>query len=248
MANLSSDEMILVDELRSRVSSQTGKEEYYNTGHFLVRWIRAREGDVEKAEKMLLESLEWRELHQIHLSINNEIPKDVYESLPYSLSRKDNLGRLVFEFPYGRWDLKRIVNTYGEDMFFHYTNKILEQIIKAIREVSEDPKSSSGVTMNKTQAVFIADCEGYSYSQLWCVKGLQSMFNIVSKYEAHYPEITAAIIGINAPPVFMMFFALIKPFFAGNTLKKIRIFGPNKAEWGPIIQDLGLAGESVFEQ
>ncbi|CAG7833049.1 unnamed protein product, partial [Allacma fusca] len=53
----------------------------------------------------------------------------------------------------------------------------------------------------------------------------------VKRFEANYPEILKASIGINAPRIFALMFGLIKPLLTPRTLEKVQIWGSNSNKW-----------------
>jgi hypothetical protein len=157
---------------------------------------------------------------------------------PYHILGRDKAGRTVIEVPFGKWNVRGIVSTLGETEFFHYTNQYFERIMANIQSSQElDPNDDEKV-MIRSQAVFLFDLEGYSYSQLASVKSLQSTLDCVTKYERYYPEILAFAILINAPKIFSLLYAMVKPLLPPNTVTKIKIFGSDKESWTPVIKNL----------
>jgi hypothetical protein len=102
---------------------------------------------------------------------------------PYHILGRDKQGRTLIELLYGKWDVRSIVSNLGEAQFFLYTNQILESIMANIQSSQELDPSDDEKVMIRSQAVFLFDLEGYSYSQLASVNGLQCTLKTVSKYE-----------------------------------------------------------------
>lgn len=139
----------------------------------------------------------------------------------------------VVEVDFGKWDIRKIVSTLGETEFFNYTNKFFEEIMLEIAKCRMGEKS-----MAKTQITVFIDFSGYSYSQLLNVRGVQSTINMAGKYEAHYPEILAVGVIINAPTVFSMFYSLVKPLLPVETVAKLQIYGSDRSTWEPVVDAL----------
>lgn len=52
-----------------------------------------------------------------------------------------------------------------------------------------------------------------------------------ARFEANYPERLKTAFLINAPKVFSILFALIKPLLTARTLSKVQIYASNAAKW-----------------
>lgn len=52
----------------------------------------------------------------------------------------------------------------------------------------------------------------------------------------HYPELLRYAIIVNAPKIFSVLFAMLKPFIPKATLEKIDIYGPEPEKWKAVLQ------------
>jgi hypothetical protein len=73
----------------------------------------------------------------------------------------------------------------GPEKFTRYSRQYLETVGKKVKEVYEDSSSNKPKGIRYTM---IADYEGFGLRQLANMKSVNTILQIVSTYEAQYPE------------------------------------------------------------
>lgn len=127
----------------------------------LIRWLRARNLEVDKALDMLKISLEWRRENKVDgILEREEVPKEVQRMTPFANLGVDKNGYPIILLPMGRHDGRTLLEKYGADTCFKFNTINCEKVRNMLRKASEE----QGRTV--TQIVEIIDLEGYNYRQL----------------------------------------------------------------------------------
>lgn len=192
----------------------------------LIRWLRARNLDVDKALHMLKLSLEWRKENNVDgILEREEIPKDVQAKTPFANLGVDANGYPIILVPVGRQDTRGFLEKYGTDTCLRYQIISLEKIMKHLRDVSEQQGRPV------TQFVQILDFKGYSFSQFTNKLCRDYLIRMQKFLNPNYPNLLHCAMIINAPKLFYIIFNLIKPLIPKETLEKVEIFGADPEKW-----------------
>jgi len=196
---------------------------------YLLRWIRARDGDLERAEEFFRTSLQWRKDNDIDAIIGKEIPQIFSDKFPRQTECHDKAGRPVITVPFGTWDVPFSVATYENiDQFKLYTLQGCELLMDEIHKADKARKEGAP---RITQCVLLIDMAGFSFMNLLNVYAVQNGLALLQSYEANYPETLYACYLINSSSMINMLLNLVKPVLAVNTYEKIRVFNTNVEEW-----------------
>ncbi|XP_035711551.1 SEC14-like protein 2 isoform X2 [Folsomia candida] len=222
----SDQEKQLITKFRSRVFDilKPGED---RSDQFLLRWIRAQDGNIEKAELMIRKSFDWRREYGFDDILYQAIDPVLMHLCPYSMLGLDTLGHPVVSFSIGRWDLARIVNEGREVEFVTHYTQLFEKAMERIRDSNKGRKPWE---FQNTQFTAIADWAGYSYQQLVNFK-VQLMLKLASSFDSHYPETLYKAFYINCPAIFPRLFAMLKPVMRDKTVARIKVYGTNRQEW-----------------
>ncbi|ODN04848.1 CRAL-TRIO domain-containing protein T23G5.2 [Orchesella cincta] len=185
MAALTIEETKVLTEFRKRVSDVIKTKEQ-NEDTYLIRWLRARDLDLNKAEDMLRKSMVWREENNVDKAQLGELDSYFIDEYPFKMLGHDKIGNPIGLCPIGKWDLRKIASKGKTEEFKLYINSIFETFMQHIRERNQNRDSEK---LPITQITILADWGGYSYMQLVNIKAVQQILNIAAVYEAHYPEI-----------------------------------------------------------
>lgn len=206
--------------------------EEQNTDAQLIRWLRARNLDEEKAVQMLKLSLDWRKEYKVDGIMEREtVPKEVQRMTPYANLGVDKDGYPILLLPLGRHDGRTLLESHGADTCFRYNIINCEKVMEMLRKVSKE----QGRTV--TQIVEIIDLEGYNYRQLTSRLCREFMIKMQTSLDANYPELLRYALVINAPKIFHIIFNVLKPFIPKQTLEKVDIYGPEPEKWKKVIAE-----------
>ncbi|EFJ15172.1 hypothetical protein SELMODRAFT_271658 [Selaginella moellendorffii] len=182
----------------------------------LERFLRAREGNVVKANKMLVDSLNWRVSNDIDDILSKPIePKELYDAIRESqlvgMSGFDKQGRPVFAIGVGH-------SGYDRAPLDKYVQSHIQ--INEYRDRVVLPAASRQLGRYVGSCLKILDMTGLKLSALNRIKILTVISTID---DLNYPEKTDAYYIVNAPYVFTACWKAVKPLLQERTKKKIKV-------------------------
>ncbi|XP_022819667.1 SEC14-like protein 2 [Spodoptera litura] len=194
--------------------------------HFLLRWLRARQWDPEAAEKMLRDSLKWREKWGIDTTLQTwEAPEVLTKHFPSGSTGFDKEGSPVIIVPFVGLDVWGLLHSVTKTDVIRMVLRHLENYLASARKQAAE----HGPAALKVTVIF--DLEGFNIKQYAWKPAAEMVFSLLQLYEANYPEILKICYIINAPKVFSLAFAVIKKFMHEYTISKIKIYGSDAKKW-----------------
>lgn len=208
-SNLDKNQLSQLEEMRSLVFSNplTQREKQFCDDACLLRYLRARDWNVKKSYKMLMDTLEWRRTYRPDEICAEELR---FEASTGKMFRRgfDYLGRPILYL------------TPARENSTNYENNL-----KLLVYTMEQAIASMAVGVE--QMVWMIDFEGYSAKHAVPLSVAKEVLNILSN---HYPERLGLAFVISAPLLFSIFFTTIKPFIHPITRKKIHFVGKTEGE------------------
>ncbi|CAG5123336.1 unnamed protein product, partial [Candidula unifasciata] len=185
----------------------------------ILRFLRAREFNVEKAREMLVHSLAWRKLHNIDRILDGYKPPDVLEKYyPGGWHYCDKEGRPLYIIKLGQMDVKGLMRSVGEEAILRHVLAVNEEGLKRAEEATQ----KRGYPVSACTC--IVDLEGLSMRHLWR-PGIRALLRIIETVEVNYPETMGRLLIVRAPRVFPILWTLVSPFIDENTRNKFMIYG-----------------------
>ncbi|XP_059157139.1 SEC14-like protein 1 [Physella acuta] len=185
----------------------------------ILRFLRAREFNVEKAREMLVHSLAWRKLHNIDKILDGYKPPEVLETYyPGGWHYCDREGRPLYIIKLGQMDVKGLMRSVGEEAILRHVLAVNEEGLRR----AEDATQRRGYPVSACTC--IVDLEGLSMRHLWR-PGIRALLRIIETVEANYPETMGRLLIVRAPRVFPVLWTLVSPFIDENTRNKFMIYG-----------------------
>ncbi|KAH7315500.1 hypothetical protein KP509_21G052000 [Ceratopteris richardii] len=206
MEILQSDETEKVEKLRSRLNEAAPQAEDVDL-RTLRRFLRARDQNVEKALKFLLQHLKWlQDFKPLGFIKESEIRNELNKEKIF-LQGVDKKGRPVglilasrhFSADRNLEEFKRFV-VYGFD--------------KAIASLSDDQE----------KFVLIADLEGYGLKNM-DIRGYLAILDILQN---HYPERLGKLYMLHVPKIFERAWKVVYRFIDPNVREKILFVNDNQ--------------------
>jgi len=191
-----------------------------------MRWLRARNLDVDKAEEMLQASMEWREKEDIKGLATWASPDIVKNDFLYKFTGEDAEGRPVLVVPFGRWEVRKLIEMGHKEVCFKHMYRLLEDMMFEINKRSDK---------KVTQFVVILDSAELTFRKIAHLETVQSVVQFFREFEANYPETLFACHIINAPWVFPYIFNIVKPLLSMRTLSKVQIYDSG-AKWKDVLK------------
>ncbi|XP_031722960.1 SEC14-like protein 1 isoform X2 [Anarrhichthys ocellatus] len=215
----------------------------------ILRFLRARDFNMDKAREILCQSLTWRKQHQVDYLLETWVsPQVLQDYYTGGWHHHDRDGRPLYMLRLGQMDTKGLVRALGEESLLRHVLSINEE---GLRRCEENTKVFGRPISCWTCLV---DLEGLNMRHLWR-PGVKALLRIIEVVEANYPETLGRLLILRAPRVFPVLWTLVSPFIDENTRKKFLIYAGNDYQ-GPgglldyidkeIIPDF-LAGECMCE-
>uniref|UniRef100_A0A672I7U1 SEC14-like protein 1 n=1 Tax=Salarias fasciatus TaxID=181472 RepID=A0A672I7U1_SALFA len=215
----------------------------------ILRFLRARDFNMDRAREILCQSLTWRKQHQVDYLLETwtspQVLQDFYTG---GWHHHDRDGRPLYILRLGQMDTKGLVRALGEESLLRHVLSINEE---GLRRCEENTKVFGRPISCWTCLV---DLEGLNMRHLWR-PGVKALLRIIEVVEANYPETLGRLLILRAPRVFPVLWTLVSPFIDENTRKKFLIYAGNDYQ-GPgglldyidkeIIPDF-LGGECMCE-
>ncbi|KFM60422.1 SEC14-like protein 2, partial [Stegodyphus mimosarum] len=213
------EEKEAIEELRRRLEGEMSQEMFEDDNMF-IRFLRARNFNMNAAETMLRNHIAWRKANNIDTILTDYTLKEVVEKyLTLNRIGFDKEGSPVLYSHFGNLDTKGMLKSIKKSDAMKSIVRRLETDILAMKEES----AKRGKTVDKW--IYIFNFENFSFSTATHKQTLDALSSLVTMYEANYPERLKAGYLINVQFYFTLAFSVIKPFLSGPTIKKINIFG-----------------------
>lgn len=186
------------------------------TSETLVRFLKARDGNVSKAHKMLMDCLHWRLQNEIDKILSKPIvPAELYRAVRDSqligMSGYSREGLPVFAVGVG-------LSTFDKASVHYYVQSHIQ--INEYRDRVILPSASAKHGRPITTCVKVLDMTGLKLSALSQIK----LLTIISTVDdLNYPEKTNTYYIVNVPYIFSACWKVVKPLLQERTRKKIQV-------------------------
>ncbi|CAG7831269.1 unnamed protein product [Allacma fusca] len=219
MAAASPTELELIKQFRPKVKDLHLNDDL-NSDMELLRWIRAREHDLEAAEKMLRKHIQWREETMYDQIGNWEVPAELKSYIHDEFIGYDRENSPIVFSELGKWNFKKLFqeSDSGVECFFNSRWKLIVRATELMRA----KRTSDGVPV--TQMAIIMNFDGFSIRQT-TFQVLRAQSDVARLFEANFPEILKICVIYNVPWFFPKIFSFIKPFLSQKTFGKFHIVG-----------------------
>lgn len=182
----------------------------------MLRFLKAREWNVSKAHKMLVDSLNWRIENEIDSVLERPIvPVDLYRSIRDSqlvgLSGYTKEGHPVFGIGVGQ-------STYDKASVHYYVQSHIQ--INEYRDRIILPMLTEKFGRPITTCVKVLDMTGLKLSALSQMKILSSISTVD---DLNYPEKSETYYIVNVPYIFSACWKVVKPLLQERTKKKVKV-------------------------
>jgi hypothetical protein len=181
----------------------------------LIKFLIARQYNVEKAEAMLRYSIQWRTEFECEKLFSEKFDKSLPERWPSAFYGKDMEGHPVYiEQPDGG-QIRTLIQELGVDAIFRwhiYTVERQRQIMKH---------------WNSDRVSIILDAKGITMGIATNTTALSFLKNMSTHGQAVYPEGLRYMFIVNAPFAVTVAFKVISPLLDPVVREKIHIWGHN---------------------
>lgn len=172
----------------------------------LLRFLRARDFNVEKASQMLQETLNWRRDNNVDQMLDEyKQPSVVSKHFPGGWHHSDKDGRPLYILRLGHMDVKGLLKSIGEEVLLKLALQICEEGLQLIEQATN--KLGKPV-LNWS---LLCDLDGLSMRHLWR-PGVKALLNIIEVVERNYPETLGRVFIVRAPRVFPIAWTIVSTF------------------------------------
>lgn len=217
-----------LDKFKDAVSSVRASQPWMKEDLNLLRYLKARVWDVQRAKTMFMETVKWWKDYGME-TIHKEDWSAYEKEFPIYLDGVDKNGQPLFAFSFGEWDLRRAVVQGRLKGVIRWLFKRRDEVHGKVRELQKAGK------INGTQWNFILNLDKFNSNQHLCPQCLQLYTDWTGTYETHYPGGADKIIIINSTSAFEVVLSLVRGLFSPATKEALKVLGPNKSEWSPIL-------------
>jgi len=187
----------------------------------LLRFLRARKFDIEKAKAMLKSEEQWRKDFGVDDIVKNFDFKEkelVDKYYPQYYHKMDKDGRPVYIEKLGKLDIKALYQITTQE-------RQLQRLVWEYEKFIDErlPACSKAVGHPVETSCTILDLGGVSLSNFYRVKDYVAQASSIG--QDRYPESMGKFYIINAPWAFSTVWSFIKPWLDEVTVAKISILG-----------------------
>ncbi|KZV27611.1 hypothetical protein F511_11614 [Dorcoceras hygrometricum] len=181
----------------------------------LVRFLKARDGNILDAHQMLIDCLKWRIQNEIDSILRKPIDTDVYRAIRESqlvgISGYTNEGIPVIAIGVG-------LSSYDKASIHYYVQSHIQ--INEYRDRVILPSAEKKYGRYIGTCIKILDMTGLKISALSQIKILTVISTID---DLNYPEKTDTYYIVNAPYIFAACWKVVKPLLRERTRKKVQV-------------------------
>lgn len=228
-------EVQMGEQQTEEVTMKSIRHQFNETDGFLLRFLRARGFDLNKASLMLDNYLKWR--ISFHVKEICEIVRfpwitQLRAAYPHGYHGVDKIGRPIYIERIGKADIVSVLKLASLSRLLAYWVQQYEYVQRVIL-----PACSIAAGRRIEQGISIIDLRGLGFSHC----GSQSrhvMREIAKLSQDYFPEMLGAMVVVNAPSVFGPVWSFAKTLLDERTVAKITLLTSRSMHWREYLAQL----------